>query len=173
VVLGGFEKWSGATDGHGLQPHGRATGLERDGAVAHGTLRVHERRDTYFGRGTTDDKGPALTALFGALTALEAGVPSTSASLGVRGGDRLAYFAETLRRLGAEAATDAVVVSDTVWVSRGRPSLSAGLRGLQRITFHLETAETDQHSARPGSRAQPGAELAQLAGEIFDAAPAG
>ena len=31
--------------------------------------------DTYYGRGTTDDKGPALTALFGARAAIEADVP--------------------------------------------------------------------------------------------------
>ena len=30
--------------------------------------------DTYLGRGTTDDKGPALTALLGARAAIEAGV---------------------------------------------------------------------------------------------------
>src|ERR1019366_7812219 len=31
--------------------------------------------DRYFGRGTTDDKGPALSALFGAKAAVDAGVP--------------------------------------------------------------------------------------------------
>ncbi|HEX3251158.1 MAG TPA: M20/M25/M40 family metallo-hydrolase, partial [Pyrinomonadaceae bacterium] len=31
--------------------------------------------DTYYGRGTTDDKGPALSALFGARAAIEADVP--------------------------------------------------------------------------------------------------
>src|SRR5512135_2535232 len=31
--------------------------------------------DTYKGRGSTDDKGPAVTALFGALAARRAGVP--------------------------------------------------------------------------------------------------
>ena len=89
--------------------------------------------DTYFGRGTTDDKGPALTALFGARAAIDAGVPvnikllwETEEEIGSP------HFAETLRAIGPAAATDAVVVSDTVWVSRGRPSLSAGLRGLQR-----------------------------------------
>jgi acetylornithine deacetylase/succinyl-diaminopimelate desuccinylase-like protein len=127
--------------------------------------------DTYFGRGTTDDKGPALTALFGARAAIEAGVPvnikflwETEEEIGSP------HFAETLRAIGPAAATDAVVVSDTVWVSRGRPSLSAGLRGLQRITLHLETAETDQHSGTTGGAARnPVAELAQLAAEIFDA----
>ena len=62
------------------------------------------------------------------------------------------------------------MVSDTVWVSRGRPSLSAGLRGLQRYIFRLETAETDQHSGTTGGVARnPIAELCQLACEIFDA----
>src|SRR6185503_4036163 len=33
-----------------------------------------KKGDTYYGRGTTDDKGPALTALYGAKAAREAGV---------------------------------------------------------------------------------------------------
>jgi len=127
--------------------------------------------DTYFGRGTTDDKGPALTALFGARAALEAEVPvnikflwETEEEIGSP------HFAETLRAIGPAAATDAVVGSDTIWVSRGRPSLAAGFRGLQRITFHLETAETDQHSGTTGGVARnPVAELAQLVAEILDA----
>ena len=127
--------------------------------------------DTYFGRGTTDDKGPALTALLGARAAVEAGVPvnirflwELEEEIGSK------HFAETLRKIGPAAGTDAVVVSDTVWVSRGRPSLAAGLRGLQRITFHLETAETDQHSGVTGGAARnPVAELCQVAAEIFDA----
>jgi acetylornithine deacetylase/succinyl-diaminopimelate desuccinylase-like protein len=127
--------------------------------------------DTYYGRGTTDDKGPALAALFGARAAIDAGVPvnvkflwETEEEIGSP------HFAETLRAVGPAAASEAVVVSDTVWVSRGRPSLSAGLRGLQRITFHLETAETDQHSGTTGGAARnPVAELAQLSAEIFDA----
>ena len=31
--------------------------------------------DTYYGRGTTDDKGPALSALYGAKAAIEAEIP--------------------------------------------------------------------------------------------------
>jgi len=34
-----------------------------------------KKGDSYFGRGTTDDKGPALAALYGARAAMEAGVP--------------------------------------------------------------------------------------------------
>lgn len=126
--------------------------------------------DAYYGRGTTDDKGPALTALWGARAALESGVPvnirflwETEEEVGSPN------FAETLKRIGTAAATDMVVVSDTVWVSRGRPSLSAGLRGLQRLIFRLETAETGQHSGTTGGAARnPISELCQLASEMFD-----
>ena len=80
--------------------------------------------DTYFGRGTTDDKGPALTALLGARAALDAGVPvnvkflwETEEEVGSP------HFAETLRTIGSAAATDAVVVSDTVSLSRASNAL--------------------------------------------------
>jgi acetylornithine deacetylase/succinyl-diaminopimelate desuccinylase-like protein len=127
--------------------------------------------DTYYGRGSTDDKGPALTALYGAKAALDAGVPvnirflwETEEEVGSP------HFAETLKKIGPAAATDVVVVSDTVWVSKQRPALSTGLRGLQRFNFYLETAETDQHSGSTGGAARnPVAELCQLASEIFDA----
>jgi len=134
-------------------------------------FRFTKEGDTYLGRGTTDDKGPALTALLGARAAIEAGVPVNIRFLWELEEEvGSPNFAETLKKIGPAAKTDAVVVSDTVWVSRGRPSLSAGLRGLQRITFHLETAETDQHSGTTGGAARnPVAELAQLASEIFDA----
>ena len=38
-------------------------------------LCVQERNGLYRGRGATDDKGPALSALFGARFAIDQGVP--------------------------------------------------------------------------------------------------
>src|SRR5215510_1790445 len=127
--------------------------------------------DTYFGRGTPDDKGPALSALFGARAAVEAGVPVNIKFLWELEEEvGSPNFAATLRAIGAAASTDVVVVSDTVWVSRARPALSGGLRGLQPLTFRLATAKTDQHSGTTGGVARnPVAELAQIATEIFDA----
>ncbi len=171
IVLGSFESGKGRPTvtvyNHlDVQPASKETEPWRTEP-----FKFTKQGDTYFGRGTTDDKGPALTALFGARAAMEAGAPvnvkflwETEEEVGSP------HFAETLRSIGSAAATDAVVVSDTVWISRGRPSLSAGLRGLQRMTFHLETAETDQHSGTTGGAARnPVAELAQIASEMFDA----
>ena len=162
IVLGSFESGKGRPTvtvyNHlDVQPASKETEPWRTEP-----FKFTKQGDAYFGRGTTDDKGPALTALFGARAAIDAGVPvnikflwETEEEVGSP------HFAETLRAIGPAAATDAVVVSDTVWVSRGRPSLSAGLRGLQRLTFHLETAETDQHSGTTGGAARnPVAELA-------------
>jgi acetylornithine deacetylase/succinyl-diaminopimelate desuccinylase-like protein len=130
-----------------------------------------QKGDTYFGRGTTDDKGPALSALFGARAAVEAGVPVNIKVLWELEEEvGSPHFADTLRKIGAAAKTDAIVVSDTVWVSRERPAQSAGLRGLQPITLTLETAATDQHSGTTGGLARnPLAELAQLVADLFDA----
>jgi acetylornithine deacetylase/succinyl-diaminopimelate desuccinylase-like protein len=171
VVLGSFDAAPGAPTvtvyNHlDVQPASRETEPWRTEP-----FRFTRQGDTYFGRGTTDDKGPALTALYGAQAARDAGVPvnirflwETEEEVGSP------HFEATLRSIGAAARTDVVVVSDTVWVSRGRPSLSAGLRGLQRFLFRLETAETDQHSGTTGGVARnPVAELAQLSAEIFDA----
>jgi len=130
-----------------------------------------QKGDRYLGRGTTDDKGPALSALIGARAAIEADVPVNIKVLWELEEEvGSPNFAATLRSMGAAASTDVVVVSDTVWVSRARPALSGGLRGLQPLTFRLATAKTDQHSGTTGGVARnPVAELAQIATEIFDA----
>src|SRR6266849_584227 len=104
--------------------------------------------DRYLGRGTTDDKGPALTALWGIRAAREAAM------------------AEHKRQL----ATDSVVVSDTIWVARNRPACPAGLRGLAGFELALKTGETDQHSGTTGGAARnPMGELMQLVSEMYDA----
>jgi acetylornithine deacetylase/succinyl-diaminopimelate desuccinylase-like protein len=130
-----------------------------------------QQGDTYLGRGTTDDKGPALSGLFGARAAIEAGVPVNIKVLWELEEEvGSPHFADTLKAIGPAARTDAVIVSDTVWVARGRPAQSSGLRGLQPMTLSLETAATDQHSGTTGGVARnPLAELAQVVSELFDA----
>jgi acetylornithine deacetylase/succinyl-diaminopimelate desuccinylase-like protein len=129
------------------------------------------RRDgRYFGRGTTDDKGPALSALFGAAAARDAGVPvnlkllwETEEEIGSP------HFAETLVSLGPRVATDAVVISDSAWLTRKTPTATAGLRGYVGFRFTLATALSDAHSGVVGGAARnPLAELMDLACALHD-----
>ncbi len=126
--------------------------------------------DRYFGRGTTDDKGPAITALFGARYAFEREVPvnihfiwELEEEIGSPS------FETAIRERSHELATDSIVVSDTVWVSRARPACPAGLRGLQGFRFELQTGETDQHSGTAGGAARnPVTEICALIAECVD-----
>ena len=126
--------------------------------------------DRYFARGTTDDKGPAITALFGARYAWENGVPANIHFLWEFEEEiGSPHFEGTIRGKAKELATDSVVVSDTVWVSRARPAQPAGLRGLQGFRFELQTGQTDQHSGTAGGAARnPIAEMCQLVADCVD-----
>lgn len=130
-----------------------------------------KKGDSYFGRGTTDDKGPALTALFGARAAIEADVPVNIRFLWEFEEEIGSPNFETIiSKAAKDLRTDSVVVSDTVWVSRNRPASSAGLRGLLGFILTLETAMVDTHSGETGGASRnPIAELIQLVSEIYDA----
>jgi acetylornithine deacetylase/succinyl-diaminopimelate desuccinylase-like protein len=127
-------------------------------------------RDRYLGRGTTDDKGPAITALFGARYAWENEVPVNIHFLWELEEEiGSPHFESTIREHAKDFSTDSVVVSDTVWVSRSRPAQPAGLRGLQGFRFELQTGRTDQHSGTAGGAARnPVTEICQLISECVD-----
>ncbi|HEY2322522.1 MAG TPA: M20/M25/M40 family metallo-hydrolase [Thermoanaerobaculia bacterium] len=127
--------------------------------------------DRYFGRGTTDDKGPALTALWGIRAAREAGVRANMNVLWELEEEiGSPNFESGIKEHVKKLATGHVVVSDTIWVSRQRPACPAGLRGLQGFELSLRTGETDQHSGTTGGAARnPLGELMQLVSEMYDA----
>ena len=129
-----------------------------------------KKGDSYFGRGTTDDKGPALAALYGARAALEAGIPVNIRFLWEFEEEiGSPNFEKIISRVARDLRTESVVVSDTVWVSRQRPASSAGLRGLTGFLLTLETGTTDTHSGEVGGAARnPIAELMRLICDLYD-----
>ncbi len=127
--------------------------------------------DRYWGRGTTDDKGPALSALWGMRAAREAGVPlNVNVLWELEEEIGSPNFESAIRKNAKKLKTDHVIVSDTIWVSRDRPACPAGLRGLQGFTLSLEVGETDQHSGVTGGAARnPVGELMKLVAQMYDA----
>jgi acetylornithine deacetylase/succinyl-diaminopimelate desuccinylase-like protein len=127
--------------------------------------------DLYYGRGTTDDKGPALTALFSARYAVEQKVPiniqfcwELEEEIGSP------HFGHGLSRASTLVPPDSVVVSDTVWLAGGRPAIPYGLRGLLAVRLSLTTAKREAHSGLTGGAARnPLTELCAVVGECVDA----
>ncbi len=125
----------------------------------------------YRGRGTTDDKGPALAVMYAAAYVHKLGVPinikfiwELEEEIGSPS------FAQFLADNISELATNSIVVSDTIWVSRERPAIPYGLRGLQGFLFKLKTGLKDVHSGTTGGLARnPIAELCDLIAQCFDA----
>lgn len=134
-------------------------------------FKFFNRDGRYEGRGTTDDKGPALTALMAVRYAVEHGVPLNFKFFWELeeeiGSPHFEYFIKSKR---AEVKTNSVLVSDTIWISRHKPAIPYGLRGLMGFTLHLETGKKDAHSGVTGGAARnPIGELCQLIHECYDA----
>jgi acetylornithine deacetylase/succinyl-diaminopimelate desuccinylase-like protein len=175
------------TDGHPVVHGALVTDLENPTVAIYNHLDVQPadpsewrsgpfileiRRDRYYGRGTTDDKGPALAALAAVSLAVEAGVPLNYHFLWELEEEiGSPHFAPFLRERRVKIPADSVLVSDTVWVARGVPSIPYGLRGLLPATLSLETAKADVHSGVAGGVARnPLLEISELLAASCDAA---
>lgn len=125
----------------------------------------------YFGRGTTDDKGPGLTALFAARHAVETGIPLNIRLLWEFEEEiGSPHFEEFIKKKLPSLATDSVLVSDTIWLSRDKPAIPYGLRGLKPARLTLRTGGKDAHSGLTGGAARnPIGELAQVISGLYDA----
>ena len=129
-----------------------------------------EEGDRFYGRGATDDKGPAITALFGVQLARELGV-ETNFKLIWELEEEIGspHFEQFLEDNRGKLDTDFVIVSDTLWLDTGKPAIPYGLRGLCAARLVLETAEKDAHSGVTGGAARnPIAELCQVIAGCLD-----
>lgn len=135
--------------------------------------------DRWIARGSTDDKGPALTALYGAKMAIDDGVRANIQFLweleeeigSPNFDDGLRHAIAGDPAAGrAPLATDSVVVSDTIWIAAGKPAIPYGLRGLMGFTVRLQTGVKDVHSGTTGGAARnPIGELSAVLAECYDA----
>ncbi len=130
-----------------------------------------KKHGIYYGRGTTDDKGPAITALLAARYAAEEGIPIN-----------IQFLWECEEEIGSPNFSDiftkenlitkpnSVLVSDTIWISRTKPAIPYGLRGMLGARLCLTTGTTDVHSGVTGGAAcNPLLELSEIAAACTDA----
>lgn len=114
-----------------------------------------ERDGKLYARGATDDKGQ----IFMHLKAVEA-ILREDGELPVNikfcvegeeeiGSPNLLKFLNT-SDAAAKLSADAVLVSDTALIEKGKPAICTGLRGLCSMELTLHTANTDLHSGSYG-----------------------
>jgi len=128
--------------------------------------------DRWLGRGTTDDKGPALAALFGARLALQDGVPSTSSSSGNRGGNGQSKFrggASQTGKADKPLRTDSIVVSDSLWPQAGRPASRTVCAAWWDSVCACKPATRSALGTTGGAARNPLGELCALINDCYDA----
>lgn len=125
----------------------------------------------YEGRGTTDDKGPALTALYAVKYAIDQKIPLNFRFLWELEEEiGSPNFDAFLKNRAKEFKTNSVVISDTIWINRQKPAVPYGLRGLLTFTLNLQTGSKDVHSGLVGGIARnPIGELCKVIDHCYDA----
>lgn len=132
-------------------------------------IEAHEGREwLYKARGTTDDKGPGLSAVRAASWIAKRKLPidisilwETEEEIGSPN------FGEVVTAKREQLACDAVIVSDTIWPSDAQPAISTGLRGSMQAILRLRTAGKPSHSGLAGGAARnPVRELAAISAAI-------
>ena len=114
-----------------------------------------KKGDRYFGRGTTDDKGPALSALLGVRAAREAGVPLNINVLWeleeeIGSPNFEAGIVEKTEGAGHGLGASS---RDTIWVSRERPACSG--RAARPAGLHASRWRRDRPTSTPAPPAAP------------------
>ncbi len=129
-----------------------------------------EKAGRFYGRGTTDDKGPAMTALWAAKITRELRIPiniefiwELEEEIGC------IHFEEFLAKAKTHVRAHSIAVSDTQWIAAGKPAIGKGLRGIVTFELTLRTAKHDMHSGVVGGIARnPVAELLWTLNQCVD-----
>ena len=125
-----------------------------------------------FGRGTADDKGQVHIHLkaFEALQRMNGRLPINVKVL-IEGEEEVGSVSlwDYVQKNQAKLKADALVVSDTSMLSRGVPSITYGLRGLNYYQIEITGPERDLHSGVYGGAVpNPLTILAELFANLHD-----
>ena len=116
-------------------------------------LKIEDER--YYGRGTSDNKGPLLTLIHAVDLACQENIPLNY--LFIYEGEEEAgtsHFANGIRKVAETKKPDSVLVPDVTWLDERSPTIVYGLRGSLYMHFNLKIAELDAHSGLAGGPAR-------------------
>eukprot|EP00574_Skeletonema_japonicum_P010134 CAMPEP_0201725806 /NCGR_PEP_ID=MMETSP0593-20130828/9084_1 /ASSEMBLY_ACC=CAM_ASM_000672 /TAXON_ID=267983 /ORGANISM="Skeletonema japonicum, Strain CCMP2506" /LENGTH=517 /DNA_ID=CAMNT_0048217245 /DNA_START=121 /DNA_END=1674 /DNA_ORIENTATION=+ len=153
-----------------VQPASKEDGWDSDPFV------LTEKDDKLYGRGSTDDKGPALSWLW---------VIQAHRKLGVDLPVNVKLMFEGMEESGSEGMFEAIqilskdgkflsdvdffCISDNYWLGASKPCLTYGLRGLAYFSCSVQCCEQDLHSGVLGGTVHEAmTDLVQLMASLID-----
>lgn len=114
------------------------------------------REGKCYGRGTTDDKGPAICWLWAIESLLKQNngelpvnvklLMESMEECGSIGAKRAVRMMAKRNKFLDPRSIDFVCISDNYWVGQNRPCLTYGLRGLCHFSLTIECSKKDLHS---------------------------
>lgn len=130
-----------------------------------------EENGRFYSRGTTDDKGPAITAFWGARMAKDFGIKTNIEFIWELEEEiGSPNFHEAIEQIKKVSKANSVIVSDTIWLDSEQPAMTKSLRGLVSFLVNLKTSEKDVHSGLCGGIARnPITELCDLISKCTNA----
>jgi len=151
-----------------VQPAALEDGWDSDPFV------LTERDGKLFGRGSTDDKGPALSWLWVIEAHQELGIElPVNIKLMYEGMEE--YGSDGLFELIASEAkgflqdVDYFCISDNYWLGKTKPCLTYGLRGLAYFALTVQGCQQDLHSGVLGGTVHEAmTDLVKLMGTLVD-----
>ena len=153
-----------------VQPAAKEDGWHSDPFV------LTERDEKLFGRGSTDDKGPALSWLWAIEAFNELGI-AIPINIKILFEGMEEYGSEGLDTfIRAEAApgkfvsdVDFFCISDSYWLGKNKPCLTYGLRGISYFCLSVQGCEQDLHSGVYGGTVHEAmTDLIALMGTLVD-----
>jgi nonspecific dipeptidase len=135
-----------------------------------------EKDGKLYGRGSTDDKGPALSWLW---------VIEAHQELGIELPVNIKILYEGMEEYGSEGMDQTIIaesktgkflndvdffcISDNYWLGKTKPCLTYGLRGIAYFTLSVQCSEQDLHSGVLGGTVHEAmTDLVQLMGTLVD-----
>src|SRR6266480_980421 len=126
----------------------------------------------FFARGATDNKGQILSHILGIQeTIADSGDLPVNVDLVIEGEEEVGSqnLPKFLKENRDGLKCDVVVVSDTLMVAKGTPTLSYGLRGVAALELKVTGPKIDLHSGiYGGAVANPLAAMARLLASLHD-----
>ena len=115
---------------------------------------LHAINGVLYGRGTSDNKGPVLAALYAASDLVKAGLLGADVVFLIEGEEESGSrgFAEAVKKhQNVIGDVDWILVANSYWLTDKIPCLTYGLRGLVRATVEINSNRPDLHSGVDGS----------------------